>query len=132
MIGVQRTDFVAVPTRDRARAVQFYGETLGLRKNPNSTDTWVEFETDNLTLAVVEPEPMGLPFSTLPFGAIALRVPDVAEAKRKLEEAGVEFHGEMFDSGVCYGAIFTDPDGNGLLLHHRYAPFADGSSPEDR
>lgn len=129
MIGAQRVDFVAIPTRDREQAVRFYGETLGLTTNPNSTDTWVEFETDNLTLAVVEPEATGIPFSPLPFGAIALRVPDVAEAKRKLEGAGVEFRGEMFDSGVCYGAIFTDPDGNGLLLHHRYAPYSDGSQP---
>ena len=30
MIGVERTDFVSIPTRDRDRAVQFYGETLGL------------------------------------------------------------------------------------------------------
>jgi len=26
------------------------------------------------------------------------------------------------DSGVCHQAIFTDPDGNPLILHHRYAP----------
>jgi len=49
VIDVQRTDFVAVPTRDRARAVAFYTETLGLAKNPNSTDTWIEFETGNGT-----------------------------------------------------------------------------------
>ncbi len=42
---------------------------------------------------------------------------------------GVEFHGEVWDSGVCNGAMFTDPDGNGLLLHHRYAPFPDGRQP---
>ena len=43
MIDVQRTDFVAVPTRDRERAAAFYGETLGLRKNQTS-DTWIEFQ----------------------------------------------------------------------------------------
>jgi hypothetical protein len=26
------------------------------------------------------------------------------------------------DSGVCHQAIFEDPDGNFLDLHHRYAP----------
>ena len=26
------------------------------------------------------------------------------------------------DSGVCHWAIFEDPDGNVLDLHHRYAP----------
>lgn len=28
----------------------------------------------------------------------------------------------MIDSGVCHQAIFEDPDGNILDLHHRYAP----------
>ena len=128
-IGAQRVDFIAVPTRDKERAVQFYGETLGLEKNPLSTDTWHEFETGNVTIALVSPEEVGLDFAPLPFGSIALRVPDVAEARAKLEEAGVELVGEQWDSGVCHGVGFKDPDGNGLLLHHRYAPYSDGSTP---
>ena len=128
-IGAQRVDFVAVPTRDRERAEQFYGETLGLERNPNSTETWVEFETGNLTLALVEPEKWDMPFAPLPFGAIALRVPDVEAAKAKLSAEGVEFRGETWDSGVCNGASFTDPDGNGLLIHRRYASYADGTTP---
>ena len=129
MIDVQRTDFVAVPTRDRARAAAFYEETLGLRKNPISTDTWIEFETGNLTLSLVTPEEVGIEFAPLPFGTIVVRVPGVAEAKEKLEAAGVEFVGEPWDSGVCHGAVFKDPDGNGLALHHRYAPYPDGTMP---
>ena len=129
MIDVQRTDFVAVPTRDRARAVAFYGETLGLTKNPNSTDTWIEFETGNLTLSVVVPEEVGIEFAPLPFGTVMLRVPDVKSAKAKLQEAGVEFLGETWDSGVCHGAVFRDPDGNSIGLHHRYAPYPDGRQP---
>ncbi len=129
MIGAQRVDFVAVPTRDRAKAERFYSETLGLAKNPNSTENWVEFETGNVTLALVTPEAMGIPFTPLPFGAIAIRVPDVEAAKKALSEAGVELAGETWDSGVCNGAAFTDPDGNGLLLHRRYAPYPDGTTP---
>jgi extradiol dioxygenase family protein len=129
LIGAERVDFIAVPTRDRDRAVRFYGETLGLERNPNSSDTWVEFETGNVTLAIVVPEEAGQDFAPLPFGTIAIRVPDVAAARTRLEETGVEFRGEIFDSGVCNGAIFHDLDGNGLILHHRYAPYADGSTP---
>ena len=128
-IDAQRVDFVAVPVQDRDRAEKFYADTLGLRKNPLSTDTWVEFETGNVTLALVEPEKHGMPFAPLPFGAIAIRVPDVAEARRRLEEAGVEFKGDIWDSTVCHGSAFEDPEGNGLLIHHRYAPYADGSTP---
>jgi len=125
----QRVDFIAVPTTDRARAARFYEETLGLRRNPNSTDTWIEFELDNVTLALVKPDEAGVEFAPLPFGSIAIRVPDVDAAKTELEAKGVEFRGEVWDSGVCNGAIFTDTEGNGLLLHRRYAPYRDGTMP---
>jgi catechol 2,3-dioxygenase-like lactoylglutathione lyase family enzyme len=125
----QRVDFIAVPTTDRERAAKFYEETLGLERNPNSTDTWIEFETGNVTLALVTPTEIGLEFNPLPFGSIAIRVPDLEAAKAELQEKGVEFSGETWDSGVCNGAVFKDPDGNGLLLHRRYAPYRDGTQP---
>ena len=125
----ERVDFIAVPTTDRARAARFYEDTLGLERNPNSTDTWIEFETGNVTLALVTPTEIGLEFEPLPFGSIAIRVPDVEAAKAELQENGVEFSGDTWDSGVCHGAVFKDPDGNGLLLHHRYEPYRDGRQP---
>ena len=124
-----RVDFVAVPTRDRARAEEFYGGTLGLERNPRSTETWVEYETGNVTLALVDPTAAGQDFEPLPGGTIAFRVPDVESAKSELEAAGVEFPAGVIDSGVCHIAPFSDPDGNGLMLHRRYAPFADGTMP---
>jgi catechol 2,3-dioxygenase-like lactoylglutathione lyase family enzyme len=111
LIGATRVDFIAVPVSDLAGAGEFYGETLGLWRNPNTSgDRWVEFETGNLTIAL-----------SLYGGTIGIGVPHVEEARRKVEETGVEFR-ETFDSGVCNGAPFTDPDGNTLLLHRRYAP----------
>jgi predicted enzyme related to lactoylglutathione lyase len=127
-VGVRRTDFVAVPTRNRERAIDFYERTLGLTKNEVSP-TWIEFETGNLALSIVVPEEVGLEFAPLPFGTIMLRVDDVAAARARLEEAGVEFLVETWDSGVCHGAVFRDPDGNSLGLHHRYAPYPDGRLP---
>ncbi|HUQ23226.1 MAG TPA: VOC family protein [Gaiellaceae bacterium] len=129
MIGAERVDFVAVPTRDRERAAKFYGETLGLRRNPNSSEMWIEFETANLTIALLPHEFTGRSEFVPSSGPIALRVPDVHEARRKLEQAGVEFQMETIDSGVCLMAPFPDPDGNSLMLHSRYAPFADGTKP---
>jgi hypothetical protein len=29
------------------------------------------------------------------------------------------------DSGVCHMAFFKDPDGNVLMIHHRYKPRED-------
>jgi catechol 2,3-dioxygenase-like lactoylglutathione lyase family enzyme len=129
VIQAQRVDFVAIPTRDRERAAHFYGETLGLERDARSSSTWPEFTAGNVTLAVVVPEEMGLEFESLPFGAIAIRVPDVHDARAKLEGEGVKFERDTFDSSVCHMAFFRDPDGNGLMLHHRYAPYADGSEP---
>jgi predicted enzyme related to lactoylglutathione lyase len=129
VIDAQRVDFIGVPVRDVARADEFYGRTLGLARNPNSSERWVEYETGNVTLALVPLEYIGGEFRPLPSSAIAIRVEDVDEAKRKLQQAGVEFKGETIDSGVCKIAGFTDPDGNGLMLHRRYAPYADGSTP---
>jgi predicted enzyme related to lactoylglutathione lyase len=116
--------------RDLARADAFYGETLGLKRSSGSSERWVEYETGNLTLALLSPEAMGADFEPQPnTGPIALRVPNVEEAREKLREAGVAFQGEIIDSGVCHIAGFSDPDGNSLILHHRYAPYADGTTP---
>jgi predicted enzyme related to lactoylglutathione lyase len=129
VIGVERTDFAMVITQDKERALRFYGETLGLRRNELAHDDWPEFETGNLTLAIVHYEQIGRTEFAPNTASIALRVPDVHEARRKLEDAGVEFVTETIDSEVCHIAVFTDPDGNRLMLHRRYAPYADGSTP---
>jgi catechol 2,3-dioxygenase-like lactoylglutathione lyase family enzyme len=129
LIDVQRTDFATVVTQDTERALEFYGQTLGLRRNAGAHEDWPEFETGNLTLAVCHYEQLGRSEFTPSISPIALRVPDVDEARRTLEQAGVEFRGETLDSGVCQLAVFSDPDGNRLILHHRYAPYADGTTP---
>src|SRR5829696_8975697 len=129
VIDVQRVDYIRIPVTDMEKANQFYGEVLGLERNPNSpAEDWVEYEAGNVTLAVMTPHTHDYEFTPLPVGTLALRVPDVAEAKAKLEAAGVEVN-ELWDSGVCNGAGFSDPDGNRILLHRRYAPYPDGSSP---
>jgi predicted enzyme related to lactoylglutathione lyase len=126
---VERVDYIRVPVTDMEEANHFYGELLGLERNPNSpADDWVEYEVANVTLAVMTPHTHDYEFTSLPPATIALRVHDVAAAKAKLEAAGVEVN-EMWDSGVCHGAGISDPAGNRILLHHRYAPYSDGSKP---
>ena len=120
MIDVERADFVSVPVQDMERAKRFYSETLGI-SSPNLDEGWPEFETGNVSLYLVDPTRFGQEFR--PHGAhIALRVSDVAAARAKLEEAGIEFHGETRDTGVCQMAFFSDSEGNALMLHRRYAP----------
>ena len=119
---VERTDFVSVPVRDMERSKQFYAETLGLPSPNFDEGGWPEFETGNVSLYLVDPTNFGQEFEGPHTAHIALRVANVAEARRELEAKGVDFQGETLDTGVCHMAFFRDPDGNALMLHRRYAP----------
>ena len=119
---ISGVDFIAVPTRDLDASVEFYGTTLGLRRSVFRRDRgFAEFETGNLTLSLIDPQAIGLDYH-VNRNAIALHVDDVEGARARLQERGVTFQGETFDTGVCHMAFFEDPDGNALMLHHRYAP----------
>ena len=119
---VTGTDFVTVSTKDIDVAVDFYGKVLGLPESKRwGNMPAVEFETGNLTVAVMQSDAFGLEFhaNTHP---IEFRVDDFDAARAELESRGIEFKGETLDSGVCFQAFFDDPDGNALAIHHRYAP----------
>jgi catechol 2,3-dioxygenase-like lactoylglutathione lyase family enzyme len=115
-------DFVTLPTRDYEAAAEFYGETLGLPfvKRWGSMPAG-EFQAGNLTVAVMQPDAFGQEFKQHAF-PVEFQVDDFEAAKAELESRGVEFKGETIDSGVCFQAFFSDPDGNTLAIHHRYAP----------
>ena len=113
---------MAVPASDLEASVEFYGTTLGLHRSVYLPErNYAEFETGNLTLSIINAEKMGIPHCVNQ-NAIALHVEDVASARATLEERGVGFVGDIFDTSVCHMAFFTDPYGNALMLHHRYAP----------
>jgi catechol 2,3-dioxygenase-like lactoylglutathione lyase family enzyme len=122
MIG--GVDFIALSTRDMEGASEFYRDTLGLRRSVYIPDRgYSEYETGNLTLSLVNGEQMGIGHN-VNRNAVALHVEDVGRARAELEAQGVSFSAETLDTGVCHMAFFADPDGNALMLHHRYAPRA--------
>ncbi len=123
---VTGVDFVSIPTQDLDRACAFYENVVGLTPGPRwqregHPAMGAEYETGTVTIALMACEALGIEFSPhrVP---IALHVDDVEAARAELEGRGVTFLGETIDSGVCLQAIFRDPDGNVLDLHHRYAP----------
>jgi predicted enzyme related to lactoylglutathione lyase len=121
-MNVTGVDFVTVPTRDFAKASEFYGDVLGLRRSKQwGNMPAAEFETGTLTVAVMQSDAFGIEFQphTHP---IALHVEDVEAARAELEGRGVTFLADTMDSGVCHMAHFKDLDGNALMLHCRYAP----------
>ena len=120
---VERTDFITVPVTDVERSTKFYAETLGLPWINEGSQQWPEFQLgENVSLYLMDPTNIGQEFKGPHTAHIALRVADVAETRKELEGRGVAFEGDIFDTGVCHMAFFTDPDGNQLMLHRRYAP----------
>ena len=90
---ISGTDFIAIPTEDIDASVDFYANTLGLERSKQwGSMPAHEFETGNLTIAVMQTDAFG-----------------------------IEFKGDPIDSGVCHQAFFQDPSGNLLAIHHRYA-----------
>lgn len=119
---VTGVDFLYLPTRNFAAAAEFYETVLGLPLSVKYGEhPGGEFETGNLTLQVLQADAFGLEFHSAK-NPIALHVEDVEAARAELESLGVSFNGDTLDSGVCHMAFFEDPDGNALMLHHRYAP----------
>lgn len=117
--AIERTDFVSIPVQDMDRARAFYRDVLQMH-SPDWEAGWPEIESGNVSLYLVDPTTLGAEFRPT-VAPIALRVPDVSDAKRELEERGITFAGEH-DTGVCKMAFFTDTEGNALMLHRRYAP----------
>jgi catechol 2,3-dioxygenase-like lactoylglutathione lyase family enzyme len=113
-------DFVAVPSTDWQRSRAFYVDTLGLRPDDKGQ---AEFWIGNTCFGIYQPADFGLDFAPQTTAHIAMHVEDVEAARAELEANGVVFEGETFDTGVCHMAFFGDPDGNALMLHHRYAPY---------
>lgn len=117
---IRKLDFVGVPSRDADRSRAFYVETLGLTPDDHATyEVWV----GQTCLGIWEPEQIGMPFQPQKNAHLALQVEDVDVSRADLEAKGVEFTMDTIDTGVCRMALFTDPDGNDLMLHHRYAPY---------
>lgn len=116
---IEKLDFAAIPSTDAERTRSFYVDTLGLRPDPKGH---YEFWVGQTCCAIWEPEKVGREFAPQTTAHLALHVADIAAARAELEARDVTFFGETYDTGVCYMAFFADPDGNSLMLHHRYKP----------
>ena len=122
---VRAVDFVGMPTRDLDAAVEFYGETLGMPRSmyiPSATTRRVRDR---------QPDPQRLSTPRRWGCSTTEPQPHRPPRRRRRERRGrargsaaCEFQGDVLDTGVCHMAFFADPDGNALMLHHRYAPRA--------
>jgi len=125
MTEIRKLDFFGIPSQDADRAIAFYRDTLGLRADGHADyECWA----GDTCFGIWEPEKIGLPFMAQKGNPLPLGVEDVGAARGALEAKGVAFSGDTLDTGVCHMAFFSDPDGNDLMLHHRYAPYAEGGT----
>ena len=122
---ISKVDVVGIPSTDAERSRKFYVETLGLRPDERAK---YEFWAGDTCFGVWQPEQFGGEFQPQPNAIVLFHVDDVAAARTELQTKGVAFEGETFDTGVCHMATFSDPDGNQLVLHKRYAPYRDDSA----
>ena len=126
MSTISKVDSVGIPSTNTERSRAFYVDTLGLRPDERS---WNEFWIGETCFSIWEPARFGMEFRPSKNGIALLRVEDVTAARAEFEAKGVEFAGETVDTGVCHMATFADPDGNELVLHRRYEPYSDGTTP---
>jgi catechol 2,3-dioxygenase-like lactoylglutathione lyase family enzyme len=103
-----------MPVEDTERAVEFYGNTLGLSEVKRDGD-WVEYELDGMRIGLNGREPGGAgveggPVLTFqPGGGIEAAIED-------LESKGVEAGG-ISDHEWGRVATFKDSEGNDLQLY---------------
>ena len=119
---ITRLDFIGIPSQDAGRARAFYEDVLGMRPDDHGEN---ELWAGDTCFSIWEPERFGFPFVAQKGNPLPLGCDDVARTRAELEEKGVQFGGDTLDTGVCHMAFFSDPDGNDLMLHHRYAPYED-------
>ena len=125
MAVIERLDFLGVPSQDPDRARTFYRDVLGMRPDTNAQyEQWA----GDTCFGIWEPERQGMTFQPQKGNPLPLGVDDVPAARAELEGKGVQFFGDVLDTGVCHMAFFSDPDGNELMLHHRYAPRETGTT----
>ena len=85
---VEHVDFISVPVTDMERSVAWYRDTLGLEQTGDVG--FPEFKLgDNGFLYLLSLEAIGGQFRAPHDAGFALRVPDVADARREIGRAHV-------------------------------------------
>ncbi len=112
---VHGVSVVWLPVTDMGRAVEFYGQTLGMEVEQQESE-WAQLRANDLRIGLNardEESPGG------DGGAVIAFSPEggIDGAVDELKGKGVEFAGEISDHPWGRIATFKDPDGNDLQLY---------------
>jgi len=111
MIGP--VDHVYYWTRDMDAGVAFYRDVVGLPLVRREGHEWALFEAGPVSFALHGTEDDEPP----PGGTVVLRVDDLEEARRTLEQRGAVFDAFLGEvEGFARFAAFRDPDGNPIQI----------------
>jgi predicted enzyme related to lactoylglutathione lyase len=117
---ITQLKFVGIPTRDQARALEFYTQTLGLEVSTdqpfNDKQRWIELRIANSQTRVVLFTPEGHEDRIGTFFNGAFACDDVQATYRLLSARGVEFVKPPQKQPWGEFAIFKDPDGNQFVM----------------
>lgn len=112
--------FFSYPVSDLRRARAFYESVLNLTMARSFGDELhgaIEYDIAGATLCIANvfdcfaPSPNG--------GMIALEVEDFDVAVARLREHRSPYALAPYESPLCRGVVFSDPDGNSVMLHQR-------------
>jgi catechol 2,3-dioxygenase-like lactoylglutathione lyase family enzyme len=120
---LQQQQIIAfVATRDPERAKKFYRDTLGLRLESEERPFALVFDAHGTMLRVTIVQDL----SPASYTVLGWQVPNIIEAARALQKAGVQFQrydgmqqddlGIWTSPGGAKLAWFKDPDGNTLSI----------------
>jgi predicted enzyme related to lactoylglutathione lyase len=123
-MGIDHIQIISIPVSDQDRARDFYLDVLGwelVADNDAGEKRWVEVAPRHgqTSFALVTWFPEMKPGS---MQGIVLATTDIEKAYTVLVERGIEFHGPIEDGPFSRITSFSDPDGNGLVLHQLYEP----------
>lgn len=115
LVSLKNTITLAMSVQDRHASADWYAVNLGFELIHHIDEAgWSEMRTnvDGVTLGLGE-QAEASPGNCVPVFEVA----DIADARRKLEAAGVEFDGQTDTiEGMVSTATFYDPDRNALML----------------
>jgi predicted enzyme related to lactoylglutathione lyase len=117
---ITQLKFVSIPTRDQARALDFYTEQLGFEvatdQKFDDKQRWIELRIGNSATRVVLFTPPGHEERIGAFFNGSFACDDVQATYRQLTARGVEFVSPPQKQPWGEFAIFKDPDGNQFVL----------------
>ncbi len=120
---IRRLNFVGVPVRDQARALEFYTEKLGLRVETDQHfgegQRWIELSIPGAETRLVLFTPKGQEDRVGTFFNGAFGCEDVQKTFQELSARGVEFPQPPKKEPWGWSAMIKDSEGNTFVLGTR-------------